>query len=277
MSPTEQADHGFSLPAQQENCLALAHKEGRDIPADRRFAEDFTGMTLERPALVHLRSLAARERPEALYVSNPGRLSRTLGDLMTVQQELQSLGITLRIAEMSFLVPDESPLSMFIFQNFGAFAQLDRGLIRERLMTGIQNSVKAGNPRNCPVLGYRYVKKARGGEWVIVPEEATIVREMFHRYNSGDSASAVARWLTTTGIRPHRSFRRVRLDEPYHFPVQTVLTMLRNATYKGTWHFGKTVKSPGYKHARPGERTYTPQPEDDWIPVAVPAIVTPEV
>jgi site-specific DNA recombinase len=277
VSTTEQADHGFSLPAQLEKCLALAYQEGRCIPVERRFAEDVTGMTLERPELTRLRTLAAQEHPEALYVSNPGRLARSLRDLLTVQQELQTLGITLRIAEMPFLVLDDSPFSMFIFQNFGAFSQLDRGLIRERLMTGILNSVRAGNPCNCPVLGYRYVKQPRGGAWEIVAEEAAAVQEAFHHYNSGDSASAVARWLTTTGIRPHRSVRRVRLDEPYHWPVPTVLSLLRNATYKGTWHFRKTVKSPGYAHAKPSERTYLPRPEDDWMPVPVPAIVAPEV
>ena len=277
VSTTEQVDHGFSLPAQLEKCLALAHQDGRRIPVERQFAEDFTGMTLERPELTRLRALAAREHPEVLYVSNPSRLSRNLGDLLTVQQELWTLGIMLRIAEMPFLVLDDSPVSMFIFQNFGAFSQLDRGLIRERLMAGILNSVKAGNPRNCPPLGYRYVKQPRGGAWEIVPEEAAVVQEAYQRYNSGDSASALARWLTTTGLRPPRSVRRVRLDEPYHWRVQTVLSLLRNATYKGTWYFRKTVKSPGYTHAKPGERTYRPRPEDEWMPVAVPAIVTPEV
>jgi site-specific DNA recombinase len=272
LSTPERVDHGFSLPAQLEQCLALAHQDGRRIPEERQFAEDFTGMTLERPKLTRLRTLAARERPEALYISNPGRLVRNVRDLLTVQQELWTLGIMLRLAEMPFLVVDDSPVSMFMFQNFGAFAQLDRGLIRKRLMAGILNSVK-----DCPVLGYHYVKQPRGRAWVIVPEEAAVVREVFQRYNSGDSASAVARWLTTTDLRPYRSVRRIRLDEPYYWRVQTVLSLLRNATYKGTWHFRKTVKSLGYTHAKPGERTHRPRPEDDWIPVTVPAIVAPEV
>src|SRR2546423_1642685 len=55
VSTEDQADKGYSLPTQFAACQALARQEGYAVPDTHVFADDYTGMSLNRPQFTQLR------------------------------------------------------------------------------------------------------------------------------------------------------------------------------------------------------------------------------
>ena len=88
-----------------------------------------------------------------------------------------------------------------------SFAQFEREVIGERVRDKIAASKRKGIWVGGPVpLGYQVVAK----KLVIVPEEAEMVRSIFHRYLEAGSLSHLASKLAEEGVRPpKRSGRRV--------------------------------------------------------------------
>ena len=128
-------------------------------------------------------------------------------------------------------------------------------------------------------FGYRYVRKTdlAGAVYEIAPAEAALVAELFRRYaDEGASIADLARWLTGQGV-PTRTGK-------HRWDRSVIWGMLRNPAYAGTAVFGKTMviqQSPGLNRiARlqgrsvPRAAKTVDRPRDEWLEIAVPAIVT---
>ena len=100
----------------------------------KRIFEDTAGGAAERPnlhqALSHLR------RGDTLVVWRLDRLGRSLKDLITRAEELRTRGVGLRSLQEA--IDTDSSSGRLIFHIFGALAEFERGLIRERTQAGLQ-------------------------------------------------------------------------------------------------------------------------------------------
>jgi site-specific DNA recombinase len=112
----------------------------------------------------------------------------------------------------------------------------------------------------------------------VIEEQASVVRQVYCLYTEkGWSIGAIVRWLNAQGI-PTRRGKSL-------WERTTVWAMLRNPAYQGTACFGKTEKADRQKVTRLVRRrggfssrssATKDRPRKEWIPIAVPAIVSAE-
>jgi site-specific DNA recombinase len=177
-----------------------------------------------------------------------------------------------------------SPEDDLLLQVQGMMAEYERAKIIERHRRGNLHAARAGsvNVLSGAPYGYRYVNKHDGGgqaRYDLIPDEARVVRQVFEwigreRLSIGD----VCRRLMQAGERT-RTGRTV-------WERSVVWAMLKNPAYMGRAAFGKTRQGPLRPKLRAQRnRSLQPRramsdyevPSAEWIHLAVPAIVEPEV
>lgn len=100
---------------------------------ERTFSERASGAAAERPVLAEL--LSHSRNGDTLVVWRLDRLGRSLPHLIETVQKLESEGVGLR--SLTEGIDTTRPNGRLIFHLFGALAQFERELIRERTMAGL--------------------------------------------------------------------------------------------------------------------------------------------
>jgi len=98
------------------------------------FQEKFTGKLLERPELSHC--LRMLREGDVLVVWKLDRLARSLKDLVEIVQDLHDRGIGFK--SVTEAIDTTSPGGRLVFHIFGALAEFDHDLIRERTIAGLR-------------------------------------------------------------------------------------------------------------------------------------------
>jgi site-specific DNA recombinase len=279
---TEQQAQNDTIASQLDLLHRRITADGLTVPKELQFADDgYSGETLRRPALERLRDMAAAGAIDRLYIECPDRLARDYPYQMVVVDELRRQGV-----EIAFLNHelDTSPEGRLLLQLQGMIAEYERVKIREKSRRGRlyaarsgQVSVLAGAP-----YGYRYVTKQDGGgqaQYVLQHDEVPAVREIFTWVGiEGCSLNQVCRRLQERGIRTRTGKTQWNRG--------TLLDMLRNPAYMGEAHWNKVHSVPPRPRLRPrrgvSEFPRHPTgkaatPPEDQVPIAVPAIVEPEL
>jgi len=170
-----------------------------------------------------------------------------------------------------------------VVQFQGMIAEYERAQIAERSRRGKRHKAQQGvvNVLSGAPYGYRYVKKSdhSAAYYEVIEHEAQVVRMVFETYTRRHlSINAIARLLNEQRI-PTRT-------EKTRWERSTVWAMLRNPAYQGKACYGKTELQPRQRITRPlRQRNRLPnrnnanheRPRQEWIEVAVPAVVTEEV
>jgi DNA invertase Pin-like site-specific DNA recombinase len=104
----------------------------------------------DRPALDGLLKDATRRRFDLIAVWSVDRLGRSLQHLVETVNELHAVGVDLYIHQQA--IDTSTPAGKLAFSVFGALAEYERELIRERVKAGLErarkNGVKLGRPTN---------------------------------------------------------------------------------------------------------------------------------
>ena len=104
----------------------------------------------DRPALDSLLKAAVQRNFDLIAVWSIDRLGRSLQHLIETVNELQAVGVDLYIHQQA--IDSSTPSGKLAFSIFGAFAEFERSLIRERVRAGLdrakRNGVKLGRPSN---------------------------------------------------------------------------------------------------------------------------------
>lgn len=131
---------------------------------DKVFDDQVSGKDRDRPGLDAC--LAFVREGDVLRVHSADRLARSLRDLLALVDELTKKGVRVEFVKegMVFERDSEDPYSRCLFQVMGAFAELERSLIRERQREGIA------------------LAKAKGGIFkgrppVLKPDEVAVARQ----------------------------------------------------------------------------------------------------
>jgi DNA invertase Pin-like site-specific DNA recombinase len=99
----------------------------------RIFEETASGAARERPALAA--ALDYMRAGDVLVVWRLDRLARSLRQLLETAEGLEARGVGL--ASLTEAIDTASPGGRLVFQVFGALAEFERGLLRERTMAGL--------------------------------------------------------------------------------------------------------------------------------------------
>lgn len=102
--------------------------------AEQIFQEKFTGTLRERPELSQC--LRMLRKGDVLVVWKLDRLARSLKDLVEIVQDLQDRGVGFKSLTES--IDTTSSGGRLVFHIFGALAEFERDLIRERTVAGLQ-------------------------------------------------------------------------------------------------------------------------------------------
>jgi site-specific DNA recombinase len=281
VSSDHQAEAG-TIDSQIQALLDRAQEDGVTIDEELQFADEgYSGSTLVRPALERLRDLVSMGAIDRLYVHCPDRLSRKYAYQVLLVEELERCGV-----EVVFLDQDlgQTPERTLLVQVQGMIAEYERAAIRERCRRGKLHAARRGsiNVLSKAPYGYRYVTKDEGGgqaRYDVVLAEAQVVAQVF-RWIGDDRLSLRegCRRLNRQGI-PTPTGRRV-------WNPGTLKRMLDNPAYVGRAAFGRMRTGSLTPRLRPlrgstGQPkrggTLTPMPKDQWIFIAVPAIVSEEL
>ena len=102
----------------------------------------------ERPALDAMMKAATQRKFDMVMCWSIDRLGRSLQNLVELLNELQYLKVDLMFHQQA--LDTSTPSGRMMFSVFGALAEFERNLIRERVMAGqaraVQRGVKLGRP-----------------------------------------------------------------------------------------------------------------------------------
>ena len=268
VSTDEQAERGYSLPAQIEDCQRYAQRHGFSVAGV--FSDDYTGTVAidERPEGRRLQLLVASGAADAVVCYNVKRLGRNMVDLLIVARDWLRAGVQLHFCEGGE-VSSENDLTLIIQ---GWEAQRDRDATVKRLDRGRRGKAKAGKVMlhgDRPPYGYRVTED---DQLVIHEPEARIVRQVFDWYVHGAdgerlSMPSLARRLTAICVPTWEDVHGLTGQKKRArgvWAAGSVAHMLHYEAYKGTWHYGKTGKK-------------RENPREEWIAVSVPAIVSADL
>ncbi len=281
VSSEHQADAN-TIASQVTALQERAHADGLVVSETMTFLDDgYSGATLVRPALERLRDAMSAGVIDRLYIHSPDRLARKYAYQVVLVEECSRVGV-----EVVFLNRElgRSPEDDLLLQVQGMMAEYERAKIMERNRRGKLHAARSGsvNVLGGAPYGYRYLSKHQGGghaRYEVIADEARVVRQIFawvghERLSIGD----VCRRLMHTGELT-RTGRTV-------WDRSVVWGMLKNPAYMGSAAFGKTrhgplrprLRAPRGKPLHPRQATSAyAVPREDWISIAVPALVEPEV
>jgi len=283
---TDEQAKGYSLQTQLEGCRRYAEEMGYAIAAT--FQEDYTGTSLDRPALNELRGYLSLDKSvSVLIVYDLDRIARKSVHQMILEEELHRLGITVEYVIGRYEDSDEGRLQK---QIRASIAEYEKAKILERSKRGKRGKAQSGFVLvgSRPPYGYKVNSEPHKSWLDIDEEEAKIVRLVFQWYLFGDgnnlpmSMNAITVRLTELRVltRGDKYSHVAKKREPGVWSSPMVRHILRNETYTGTWHYGKTkIVSDGKEHTRKakskcGLGKQVPRPREEWITVNVPVIIT---
>ncbi|MCW8471353.1 recombinase family protein [Fluoribacter gormanii] len=138
---------GYARVSTEDQNLHLQHDALKNAGCERIFDDQITGSKIQRPGLEN--ALEFAREGDVFVVWRLDRLSRSLKDLIEMVALLDSKKIGLRSLHES--IDTSSSSGKLIFHIFGALAEFERNLIRERTYAGLQaaraRGRKGGRPK----------------------------------------------------------------------------------------------------------------------------------
>jgi DNA invertase Pin-like site-specific DNA recombinase len=104
------------------------------------YVEKISTRITTRPQLEVVRKLL--REGDTLVITKVDRLARSLLDLITIADSLRKEGVTLEVLSGAFNRDD--PMGEAFFQMTGVFAQLERDLLRQRTLEGLEAARQRG-------------------------------------------------------------------------------------------------------------------------------------
>lgn len=189
---------GYARVSTDDQTLNLQLDALTKAGCDRIFRDTFSGATATRPglteALDHLRT------GDTLVVWRLDRLGRSLGHLIATMTALEQRGIGFRSLTESIDTTTSS--GKLIFHIFGALAEFERDLIRERTHAGLLAARARGRTGGRPkVQAFQDPRKLAAARRLYAEGKTTISticatfgisKSTFYRYVARDGATAGA-------------------------------------------------------------------------------------
>jgi site-specific DNA recombinase len=220
VSTEEQAKEGLSKKAQIDRCQAFCLARGWEVHKVYKDA-GFSAATTNRPAFQLLLADAESKKFNVVLVYKIDRFSRKLKDLILIFEELKRYNI--HFTSVTEQLDTTTAMGEAFFQIIGVFAQLERGMVKERVELVFRKKIDSGEYLNRAPLGYRYKDK----KIVIIPEEAAKVQEIFRMRSAG--------------------VHYKEISEKFGLPVSTLYALLHNITYIGKIRYQDKIYSGNHE------------------------------
>lgn len=220
VSTEEQAKEGISLDAQIDRCRAFCKARGWKVFKIYTDA-GYSAGTMDRPALKNLIDDISESKFSILLVYKIDRFSRNLKDLISILEDLKSKGVN--FTSVTEQIDTTSAMGEAFFQIIGVFAQLERGMVKERVELAFDKKISSGEILNRAPMGYFY----RNSKLMVNEEEAQKVRQIFEMWASGVHYKEIA--------------------SKFNLPVSTLYEIIKNPTYIGKVRYRSQLYNGNHK------------------------------
>ena len=144
------------------------------------------------------------------------RMARNTVTLLETVRELKAIGITVYFEEQNIDTgTDDGELMLSIL---ASYAQEESLSASENQKWRVRQNFENGQPWRGFMLGYRY----KDGQYIVVPEEAEIVRSIYADFLDGKGVTAIMKRLNSEGILTQQGFT-------WH--KSAITRVLKNYTY----------------------------------------------
>jgi len=220
VSTEEQAKEGISIDAQIDRCKAFC--KARSWKVFRIYTDaGYSAGSVDRPALKNLFDDITNKKINILLVYKIDRFSRKLKDLISILEDLQSKGVN--FTSVTEQIDTTTAMGEAFFQIIGVFAQLERGMVKERVELAFDKKVSSGESLSRAPMGYSY----RNRKLVVNEEEAEKVREIFNMWATGVHYKDIVK--------------------KFNIPVSTLYEVIKNPTYIGKVRYRDKLYNGNHK------------------------------
>ena len=187
--------------------------------------EAITGTKDKREGFQKLLAECRNGNVDMVITKSISRFARNTVTLLETVRELKELGVDVYFEEQN--IHTTSADGELMLTILASYAQEESLSVSENMKWRIKKNFEDGKPWSGFVLGYR----CENGQYVVVPEEAEVVRRIYHEYLEGLGATAIMKGLNDDGIR-------TRTGKPWR--IGGVLKVLKNYNYTGNLLLQKT-------------------------------------
>jgi len=187
--------HGQDVGLQLEELRHVAAQRGWDV-VEEFVDQGISGGQQSRPALDRLLDHAREGRVDVVAIWKLDRLARSVRHLLEVADSLNAWGVGL-VSVRDAHIDTTTPAGRFTLQILGAVAELERSLIRERVVAGVRRAQARGKHCGRPVV-------------------ALDLRPAVAMLDQGHGLKAIS-----TALGVSRTTLRRRLADAGHWPRQT--------------------------------------------------------
>lgn len=224
VSTDEQVEKGFSLDAQKRRLMEYCASNNYEI-YKLYSDEGISGHSIiKRKALQEMLSDAKNKKFDCVVVYKTDRLSRNLLDLLTIKKELDLVDVELIMSDESVDTSDDTGMAMFSIM--GAFAELERKKISERMMAGKRQKIRStGIKPKQAIPPYGYLYDDTNKMYLVDERFRKEILKVYELYDSGMSFNQIAQYLVEKNINFGRTKTRWHASD--------VARILKNPVYKG--------------------------------------------
>ena len=234
-STSEGLDKDFtSLDAQREaaeNYILSQKHEGWVVLPDQYNDGGFTGANTDRPGLQTLLSDIKNQRINCVVVYKVDRLSRSLIDFTQLLEFFDKNNVTFVSVTQAFNT--NTSMGRLTLNILLSFAQFEREIARERTKDKMSAARKKGQWTGGIIpLGYKLDEQHK--KFVIDPEQAAIVMEIFSLYLKGSSTLDIVHLFNEKGYRTNKiPCQNGKVLGGVRYSVSRLQWILRNVLYTG--------------------------------------------
>lgn len=232
---TEQLQHSLSAQISAYSTLIQANPDW--VYAGVYYDEGISGRSMtNRCGFIDMLDACEAGKIDMILVKSISRFARDTVDCLNTIRRLKELGIAVIFErERINSLTSEGELLLTLL---ASFAQEESRSISENVKWGIRKRFEKGIPNGHKApFGYRWDSEM----FRIIPEEGTVVKEIYSRYLAGESAYAIAKSLAARGVNG-------RQGNPLE--QTTVKDILMNVSYTGTMMLQKYFFTEGRKRRK---------------------------
>ena len=203
-----------------------------------------TGTTEDRPGFQNLLADCEDGKIDIVLTKSISRFARNTVDLLETVRHLRDIGVEVRFEKEGINSMSEDGELMLTL--LASFAQEESRSISENVKWAIRKGFEKGQGNSFNIYGYSWT----GTEFVIVPEEADVIRLIYANFLKGLSAEDTEKQLEEMGVKSYTGG---------HFSNTSIRAILRQERYTGNTLFQKTYIESHITHKSKINRGELPQ------------------
>lgn len=231
VSTDEQAQEGYSIPAQRNRLEAYAISQGWEIV--RWYVDEGeSAKDLNRTSLKQLLETLEQGVFDCVLVYRLDRLTRSVLDLYQLLNTFEKHNVKFKSATEVY--DTTTAIGRLFITLVAALAQWERENLGERVRMGMQQKAREGKwTVSTPPMGYDSIDS----QLVINQSEALVVKEIFNQYLSGAGMLKIAKEFNEKGISSKKG---------NNWAQTTIAYILKNPIYIGKTRYNYRVNKEQY-------------------------------